>query len=189
MSIFVGTSGFNYDDWGDGVFYPEKLPQRKWLEHYSKFFDTVELNVTFYRLPSLAAFKSWRERTPKNFHFALKGSRYITHIKRLKDVKKSLKIFFEQSAPLKTKTKVVLWQLPPKMKCDLARLKNFVKLLKHYKKPYHVFEFRHESWINDDVFSLSVLEESLGYSAKVPQSVRALIDEGSHVSETVSYLT
>lgn len=161
MSIFVGTSGFNYDHWGDGVFYPDGLPQKLWLEHYVKYFNTVELNVTFYRLPSKAAFKSWQKRTPKNFDFALKGSRFITHIKRLKGVKESLKIFFEQSASLKSKTRVILWQLPPKMKCDLARLKEFVKLLKNYKKPYHVFEFRHESWVNDEVFSV-LIENKMG---------------------------
>ena len=154
MAIYIGTSGFTYDDWGDGVFYPDGLPQNKWLEYYCQHFDTVELNVTFYRLPSEAAFKSWNKRTPKNFHFALKGSRYITHIKRLKGVKDSLRIFFEQSAPLKTKTRVILWQLTPKMKCDIKRLKEFVRLLKSYKKPYHVFEFRHESWVNNEVFSL-----------------------------------
>jgi len=154
MVIKIGTSGFNYDHWGNGVFYPPDLPQSRWLEYYCGFFDTVELNVTFYRLPSKAAFESWRKRTPRTFIFVLKGSRFITHVKRLKDPKDPLRIFFEQSAPLKTKTGAVLWQFPPQMKYDLKRLEGFVSALKKYKKPYHVFEFRNENWINDDVFAL-----------------------------------
>ena len=154
MVIAIGTSGFNYEHWSNGVFYPADLPQSRWLEYYCRFFDTVELNVTFYRLPSKAAFEGWRKRTPKKFIYSLKGSRFITHVKRLKDPKDPVRIFFEQSAPLKTKTKVILWQLPPQMRCDLKRLEDFVSALKKYKKPYHAFEFRHESWMNDDVFSL-----------------------------------
>jgi uncharacterized protein YecE (DUF72 family) len=154
MTIAIGTSGFIYAHWGDGVFYPKGLPQSKWLEHYCQFFDTVELNVTFYRLPSESAFKSWEKRTPKNFVFALKGSRFITHVKRLKDAKEPLKIFFDQGAPLKSKTKVVLWQTPPQMKCNMGRLKNFVLGLKKYKKVLHAFEFRHESWADEKIFSL-----------------------------------
>lgn len=154
MTIYIGTSGFNYDHWADGVFYPPELSKSKWLEYYCKYFDSVELNVTFYRLPSKQAFLSWRKRTPKNFHFALKGSRFITHIKQLKDVGDPLRLFFEQSAPLKSKTSVILWQLPPRMKCNLKRLEEFVSLLKKHRKFHHAFEFRNESFMDKKVFDL-----------------------------------
>jgi len=150
--IYIGTSGYNYSDW-KGVFYPKDLPQKRWLEHYQKFFGTVELNVTFYRLPQKAAFKSWDKRTRKDFVFALKGSRFITHIKRLKEPKKSLKIFFEQSSPLKKKAKIILWQLPPSYKINLKRLEIFLKETRKCKVR-NAFEFRHESWFCDDVFGL-----------------------------------
>lgn len=151
--LYVGTSGYNYDHW-KGIFYPKDLPQNKWLEHYQKFFNTVELNVTFYRLPQKKAFESWRKRASKDFVFVLKGSRYITHIKRLKDPKKSLRIFFDRSRPLKKKVKVILWQLPPNYKKNMERLVIFLRELKKYSGVKHAFEFRNESWFCEEVYGL-----------------------------------
>ncbi|MFH1578090.1 MAG: DUF72 domain-containing protein, partial [Candidatus Omnitrophota bacterium] len=94
--ISVGTSGWNYKHW-KGVFYPERLSQAKWLQHYVRFFNCVELNVTFYRLVKGETFDNWRKNSPKEFYFAVKGSRFITHIKRLKDIKQPLETFFNNA--------------------------------------------------------------------------------------------
>ena len=109
--VFVGTSGYNCKHWSDRVFYPKKLPQREWLEHYGETFNTVELNVTFYRLPKTETFEGWRDRTQSDFIFAVKGSRYITHVKKLKECQEPVKLFFEHAGALKEKLGVVLWQL------------------------------------------------------------------------------
>jgi uncharacterized protein YecE (DUF72 family) len=149
--VYIGTSGYNYDHWSGGVFYPDGLPQRKWLEYYCKFFDTVELNVTFYRLPKNEAFSGWYTRTPSKFKFALKGSRFITHIKRLKDSDEPLKLLFSRIALLKEKAEVLLWQLPPRFKADKERLSTFASSLKKFSGIRHTLEFRDESWICSDV--------------------------------------
>ena len=171
---YIGTSGYIYDHWY-GVFYPEDLTKDKWLEHYCQFFDTVELNVTFYRLPFEAAFKGWYKRTPENFLFTVKGSRFITHIKKLNDPKEPVKLLFDRAKHLKEKLGMILWQLPPGFKANLDRLEDFCKLLKkdyfkeekdYYKKDYyknslerknvirHSFEFREESWFCEDVYQI-----------------------------------
>lgn len=154
VRAFVGTSGFMYDHWGDGVFYPEKLPKREWLEFYTEHFDTVELNVAFYRLPSEDAFRSWYKRTPKGFTFALKGSRFITHIKRLKDCREPLKLYFKRARILKEKLSVVLWQLPPRFRKDIPRLRDFVRVLRTYKSTRHAFELRDASWFDAEVYEV-----------------------------------
>jgi len=107
--VFVGTSGYNYRHWWNGVFYPKTVPQKGWLEFYSQFFETVELNVTFYRLPNRKTFEGWYQRTPGNFLFSIKGSRFITHIKRLKDCQEPLEAFFDHALGLKEKLNVILW--------------------------------------------------------------------------------
>ena len=101
--LYIGTSGFSYHHWAGGVFYPKGLSQREWLEYYSSKFDTVELNVTFYRLPTEAAFDAWWERTPKPFAFVLKGSRFITHLRGLENCEEPLAAFFERASTLKDK--------------------------------------------------------------------------------------
>jgi uncharacterized protein YecE (DUF72 family) len=150
-NLYIGTSGFNYEHWSSGVFYPKGLPQSKWLEYYAKYFDTVELNVTFYRLPTEKTFESWYKKTPKNFHFAIKGSRFITHVKKLKDVKDSIRYQTENSAPLKEKLSVILWQLAPNFKTNPKRLEDFIQLL---PKGRHAFEFRHESWFCPEIYDI-----------------------------------
>jgi len=155
--IFIGTSGYNYRHWGGGIFYPATIPSRQWLEYYSRHFNSVELNVTFYRLPSLKAFAGWYRRSPKNFRFVIKGSRFITHLKRLKDSKENLRIFFKNAAPLKEKLAAVLWQFPANFHLNLERLSEFTARLKKNKlakKVPQVFEFRHPSWFCPEVYSL-----------------------------------
>lgn len=151
---FVGTSGFMYRHWAGGVFYPPKLPQKKWLEFYAEHFRTVELNVAFYRLPSEDAFRSWYKRTPDNFSFALKGSRFITHVKRLKDCGEPLRLYFRRARLLREKLSVVLWQLPPRFKKDASRLSDFVRALKNYRSVRHAFEFRDATWFDAEVYEL-----------------------------------
>lgn len=153
--ILIGTSGYNYPHWWNGVFYPSDLPQRKWLEFYAEHFETVELNVSFYRLPKKEAFESWRKRTPKGFSFAVKGSRFITHIKRLKDCREPLSLFFDHASALKEKLGAVLWQLPPRFKFQNERLEEFCVLLStlpRAKRFRHSFEFRDESWLCPEAF-------------------------------------
>ncbi len=148
----IGCSGFLYDSWR-GVFYPEHLPHNKWLSFYMSKFNTVELNVTFYRLLKKEAFERWYKETPPDFTFSLKGSRFISHVKKLKDVDLPISTFFNATAPLMEKLEVVLWQLPPNLKLNMRNLEDFVDNLKQYPVR-HVFEFRHKSWLAKKVFNL-----------------------------------
>jgi len=165
--LFIGTSGWNYPHWRD-VFYPQGLGQSKWLQHYTKFFNCVELNVTFYRLVQRKTFQNWYERTPKDFYFVVKGSRFITHIKKIKDIGESLKLFIDNVIELKGKLAAILWQFPPSFsrqsfiigrdsaiagKKDLRRLESFLKLLKK-TKIRQAFEFRNESCFDKEVYTL-----------------------------------
>ena len=156
----IGTSGYNYPHWWDGVFYPSDLPQKKWLEFYAEYLDSVELNVSFYRLPGKEVFESWYKRTPKQFSFAVKGSRFITHIKRLKDCREPLSLLLDHVSPLKEKLGALLWQLPPRFRFQKERLEEFCVLLStlpRSKRIRHAFEFRDESWLCQEAFRL--LEE------------------------------
>ncbi|MDP8218424.1 MAG: DUF72 domain-containing protein [Candidatus Theseobacter exili] len=158
MSEFrLGTSGYSYRHWSNDVFYPSGLSQKKWLEYYATQFDSVELNVTFYRLPSKKTFNGWHRATPDFFTFVIKGSRYITHIKRLKDCEDSLNKIAECADALEEKLTAVLWQLPPSMRADIDRLNIFCDLLeKHsfFSRIEHAFEFRHESWFSEAIITL-----------------------------------
>ncbi len=142
---YVGCSGFMYEHWR-GTFYPEDLARSKWFHYYIERFDTVELNVTFYRLPKIETFRKWKETTPGNFRFALKGSRYITHIKRLNDVSEAVEKFFSGALELDKKLSIVLWQFPPNFGKDIGRLEQYLDILKPYKVR-SAFEFRNGSWL------------------------------------------
>ena len=148
---FIGTSGWHYDDWR-GRFYPEKLPRTKWLEFYSRHFQTVELNNSFYRLPSEAAFSNWYNSTPPGFTFAVKVSRFITHIKRLRDCQDAIDNFMSRAATLKDKLGPLLYQLPPGMHRNDETLEAFLNGLPPALK--HVIEFRHQSWLVEEVFDI-----------------------------------
>ncbi len=152
--VYIGTSGYSYPHWSDGVFYPSGLPQSKWLEFYAENFNTVELNVTFYRLPAKKVFEGWYGRTPKDFLFVVKGSRFITHIKRLKNIEEPLNLFFGRASALKEKLGMILWQLPPSLKEDTKRLEQFLKLLKAQSKSRYTFEFRNQSWFTEEIYKI-----------------------------------
>jgi len=149
--VLVGTSGYVYDHWRHR-FYPEKLSKAKWLEFYASHFNTVELNNTFYRLPSEAAFANWRDSSPDNFVFAVKVSRFITHIKRLKDAEEPVETFLSRAKNLGTKLGPLLYQLPPNMHRNDDRLESFLSGLPSGME--HVVEFRHQSWLEDEVFEI-----------------------------------
>ena len=148
---YIGTSGWHYDDW-KGRFYPEKLPKTKWLEFYASHYTTLELNNTFYRLPSENAYKKWYDSSPPGFTFAVKVSRFITHIKRLKDCDEALNNFMSRSALLKEKLGPLLYQLPPGLRRNDSLLSDFLGKLPRELR--HVIEFRHESWLADEVFEV-----------------------------------
>lgn len=154
MTVHIGTSGWHYDHW-DGGFYPQGLPRRRWLEHYAARFGTVESNAAFYRLPKRETFASWAQQTPRDFIMAVKMSRYLTHIRRLRDPGEPVQRFLDMAAGLGTKLGPVLLQLPPNLKADpeglgetLARLRPKVDV---------AVEFRHDSWFTDAC--LALLEE------------------------------
>ena len=149
--IRIGTSGWYYDHWKE-TFYPADLPKSRWLEYYAEHFDTVELNNTFYHLPKEQTLQHWRQIAPKGFLYAVKAIRYITHIKKLSDAAESLQLFFERASLLKNSLGPVLCQLPPSLHKDLPRLEAFIGLLP--KQPRAIFEFRHQSWYEDDTFEL-----------------------------------
>jgi len=151
LQYYIGTSGWHYDHWRH-LFYPDKLTRAKWLEFYARHFTTVELNNSFYRLPSEEAFANWRDSSPANFTFAVKVSRFITHIKRLKNSEEPVGTFLGRAKILKQKLGPLLYQLPPNMHRDDNRLESFLSILPPGLK--HVLEFRHESWLDDGVFEV-----------------------------------
>ncbi len=152
--VRVGTSGWSYRHWR-GIFYPDRLPQRRWLAHYMEHFDTVEVNSTFYHLPRESTMDSWREQAPDGFLYALKASRFITHAKLLSGAREALREFVRLARMLQHHLGPILYQLPPRFKRDLRTLEAFLKLLP--QDLVSVFEFRDESWYGEDVFEL--LEE------------------------------
>jgi uncharacterized protein YecE (DUF72 family) len=148
VDIRIGTSGFHYKHWC-GPFYPEKFPPSRMLGHYLDHFDTVELNNSFYRLPTEDAFRCWRESTPDDFIFAVKASRFITHNKKLKDPENALENLLPRAEVLGPKLGPILFQLPPKWGVNVERLEALLELLP--KKHRYTFEFRELSWLHDDV--------------------------------------
>jgi uncharacterized protein YecE (DUF72 family) len=151
--IHIGCSGWNYQSWRGGEFYPKGCPPTRWLEHYSRVFDTVEVNSTFYRLASPKAVAHWVEQTPEHFVFALKASRYLTHVKRLTNLDQGLQRFYDAIEPLVGSPKVgpIVWQLPPNFHRDDERLASALDALPPGR---HCFEFRHPSWFAPPVREL-----------------------------------
>jgi len=148
-SLRVGCSGWQYKHWR-GDFYPADLPVSRWLEYYSSRFDTVEINNSFYRLPDTRTFDRWRERVPPGFLYAVKASRYITHMKKLKDVDASVELLLSRLAQLNRALGPVLYQLPPRWPLNLQRLTAFLQMLPPHLT--HVVEFRDPAWYVEDVF-------------------------------------
>lgn len=150
-AIRIGCSGWQYRHWR-GNFYPADLPARRWFEHYATIFDTVEVNNSFYRLPEAATFQAWASRAPAAFTFAVKASRFLTHMKKLKDPDAPVRLFFERARELGRHLGPVLYQLPPGWKLNLARLEQFLQVLP--RDVQHVLEFRDATWQVDEVYRL-----------------------------------
>ncbi|MFC1981298.1 DUF72 domain-containing protein [Chloroflexota bacterium] len=151
VKYFIGTSGWHYDDWR-GRFYPEKLPRAKGLEFYARHFSTVELNNSFYRLPSENAFATWYNSSPADFTFAIKVSLFITHVKRLKNSEEAVETFITRARILGEKLGPLLYQLPPNMHRNDDVLELFLSSLPRGVE--HTIEFRHQSWLDEQVFGI-----------------------------------
>ena len=151
VKILVGTSGWSYEHWRER-FYPRELAKSRWLEFYSSSFNTVELNASFYHLPTEKAFTNWRSTTRDDFVFAVKVSRYITHIKKLRDCDEPIRNFLSRAGLLEGKLGPLLYQLPPNLHRNDELLEVFIDFLPQELK--HVFEFRHDSWHTPEVFRL-----------------------------------
>jgi len=176
--IFVGTSGWQYRDWR-GTFYPERLPQRRWLEFYVTRFPTVEINNTFYRLPREHVLLDWASRVPDTFTFAIKASQRITHFARLKpDASSATEFLLKNTSALGARLGPILFQLPPNLKVDVPRLRTFVATLPTDRR--YTVEFRHESWFDDEVYA--VLRER-----DIPLCVTEQPDFASPVVTTASW--
>jgi uncharacterized protein YecE (DUF72 family) len=156
--VRVGCSGWQYQHWR-GEFYPAGLPQARWFAHYALTFDTVEINNSFYRLPPAETFAKWREQAPKRFVYAVKASRFLTHMKKLKDPEEPLHRFYSQAWHLGPQLGPILYQLPPRWPVDVERFEIFLRAVRrvsrllHIRAP-HVVEFRDPSWYDDRVFAL-----------------------------------
>ena len=151
VKYYIGCSGWHYEHWR-GLYYPEELRRSKWLQFYASQFTTVELNNSFYKLPSEKAFTNWRESTRDDFIFALKVSRFITHVKRLRNLGSAVENFLSRVDLLGEKLGPLLYHLPPNMKRNDELLQDFLSSLP--PKHQHIVEFRHESWIDDAVFNI-----------------------------------
>jgi uncharacterized protein YecE (DUF72 family) len=150
-TLFAGTSGFAYPAWKPG-FYPAKLPANQFLKHYAQRLNCVEINYTFRRLPAATTLAAWVEATPAGFVFAVKANMRITHILRLRNAEQATEVFLKAIDPLRTSRRLgpILFQLPPQMKCDVGLLRSYLGLLP--KGMRYTFEFRHASWLVEEVY-------------------------------------
>lgn len=149
--ILIGTSGWVYKGWA-GAFYPQGLRPPELFGYYGSQFPTVEINATFYRLPTENMVENWREKAPDDFIYAVKGSRFITQMKKLNVTEDSISIFFKRIQPLREHLGPILWQLPPNLHRDVPRLERFLDMVPGRFR--HAVEFRHPSWIEDEVFDV-----------------------------------
>ncbi|MDT9597469.1 DUF72 domain-containing protein [Sphingosinicella rhizophila] len=149
--IRIGCSGWNYRHWR-GLFYPEKMAARRWFDHYAASFETVELNTSFYHLPKAETFTKWKEQAPPGFRYAVKASRFITHMKKLKDCDEPLATLLGRARNLGEAIGPILYQLPPRWTFDRQRLVDFISLLPG--DLVHVFEFREKSWVCEESLAL-----------------------------------
>jgi uncharacterized protein YecE (DUF72 family) len=147
--VYIGTSGWNYKNWRDDFY--GNTPQKQWLRFCAERFTGIEVNGTFYRLQEKSTFQKWGDQTPEDFSFAIKGHRYVTHNKKLLDVKEPVIRCRESALPLGTRLAAVVWQLPAFLKKDTDRLEKFLGTLGHWKSTRHAIEFRHKSWFDDEV--------------------------------------
>ncbi len=159
QEYFLGCSGWYYNDW-KGRFYPEKLSKSRWLEYYSKHFNTVEINNTFYRFPNEKSVKGWYNKTPENFKITLKANQVITHRRRFKNTQSTLNRFYNLAKILDDKLGCILFQIPPQKSKDIDFLKNAVEQFDLSKN--NIIEFRHLSWFDEEVYDL-LNESEVGF--------------------------
>jgi uncharacterized protein YecE (DUF72 family) len=150
-ALHVGCSGWNYNHW-KGLFYPKESSSGAWFKEYSSHFSTVEVNNTFYQLPEASTFKKWHDQAPPKFIYAVKANRFITHMKKLKDPRKSVKRFLDRALLLKENLGPILFQLPPHWRVNAERLDHFTDVLP--KGLQYVFEFRERSWYCEDIYKI-----------------------------------
>jgi uncharacterized protein YecE (DUF72 family) len=151
VKLYVGTSGYAYKAW-KGSFYPADLPDGRMLRYYGEHFRAVEINNTFYRMPTVSLLQTWADEVPEDFRFVLKAPQRITHQQRLKDVDENVAHLFDVASILKARLGALLFQLPPSLKKDVPLLHDFLDLLPPQRRA--AFEFRHASWFDDEVFAL-----------------------------------
>jgi len=151
MNLYVGTSGYSYKEW-KGSFYPQDLPDKQMLRYYGERFRSVEINNTFYRMPKASVLETWAGEVPADFKFVLKASQRITHFQRLKDAGDSVAYLLKVALTLKERLGPLLFQLPPFLEKDASRLREFLKLLPVDSRA--AFEFRHQSWFDEEIFGL-----------------------------------
>jgi uncharacterized protein YecE (DUF72 family) len=179
--VWIGCSGWSYHDWKNGLY--EGVPSSRWLQRYAQVFDTVEVNATFYRLPKRKTVESWVEQTPAGFLFAVKGSRYLTHMRRLRDIEEGVARFWAPLEPLREAGRLgpVLWQLPENFSRDDELLAQALETLPSAR---HCFEFRHPSWFAEPVWRLL---ERHGASLALGDDARRELPEARPVGE-LAYL-
>ncbi len=151
--VCIGTSGWSYKHWENGAFYPPKLQATEYLPFFAEQFPTVEINYSYYRLPPRPTFEQWRDRAPRGFCFAVKASRYLTHMKKLKDPAEPLERLLHNAEGLGSALGPVLFQFPARWDVDLPRLREFMLALGGHPRHQYAFEFRHKSWLVDDVYA------------------------------------
>ncbi|MCI0362579.1 MAG: DUF72 domain-containing protein [Phycisphaerales bacterium] len=151
MTLYVGTSGYSYKEW-KGNFYPEDLSAKKMLSYYAQRFRTVEMNNTFYRMPKTSVVEAWAAEVPADFKFVLKASQRITHFQRLKDCADTVSYLLDVAGTLQERLGPLLFQLPPNLKKDAPRLREFLKMLPLHRRA--AFEFRHQSWFDEETFGI-----------------------------------
>jgi uncharacterized protein YecE (DUF72 family) len=149
--LYIGTSGWSYDEWV-GEFYPEGTSKSDFLEYYVEQFNSAEVNATFYRLPFENMVKGWRNKAPVNFVYSIKGNRRITHYNKMQDIDEYLSHFISRVRQLGPALRTIFWQFPPSFKKDTARLKSFLEKLPEDQQ--FAFEFRHTSWLDDEIYDL-----------------------------------
>jgi uncharacterized protein YecE (DUF72 family) len=176
MQVYVGTSGFSYREW-KGSFYPRDLPAQEMLRFYATNLPAVEINNTFYRLPKTSALQSWAEQVPDRFRFAIKASRRITHLKRLKGAEEETAYLVRTLEVLGPRLGVILFQLPPNLKKDVGRLREFQELLP--ESTHAAFEFRHSSWLDAEVMESLRARGSVWCVSDTDDSEGALVDGSS----------
>jgi len=150
-SLYIGTSGFSHDPWAQGLFYPKDLPRKEWLRFYASHFNSVELNLTFQKVPEKDAFVEWQAQVPKDFRFSLKGFQYITHVKKLKGVSEPLRLFMDRVLKLKENLACVLWEIPPLGPDRKKLFEGFLSHLKKYPQAHHAFDLKDLSFVSPEV--------------------------------------